>query len=511
MITAIVVSLSVYLLLLLLIGFRAGRRVHKNPESFFVADRQLTWLQEGLSIFSTAVPGAALLGAVGQFYGLGASFLGYAFGYALFAPVLYWLIGSRFRRIGAANHYQTQSDFLQDFFGSRVLGWIASAMGLSLLIPYFAINPIAVGQTMQNYTGLPYTIGVIIFMVLALSYALYGGLRAVADTDVYHGILLLLFFVVLIIGVVSVAGGLGDVFGPQNNDNLSIANPALGVAIFLPWLVQIGFTVVVAPDRSLRMFSARDDLNLRRGVILMASSLAFASAVYFITALALHLLISGSVENTDTAVLIGINERLPWLVPFFVVGIWGSSLAVASMQMLTIANLFVKDVLAPFDAWRARRASSAERGSSVEEQRQVMTARTVTIGRIVMLTAAFFSFIIAAGQPIFIFAIVGTVFGFWTQLGVVFLFGLFWRRTTKIGALSGLIVGLVLTATWTWVLPRPFGITAPGSLEALFTAAVIVVVSLLTYGRVDENTEHRERLRAIGEGRKDIAEGAHSK
>ena len=116
-----------------------------------------------------------------------------------------------------------------------------------------------------------------------------------------------------------------------------------------------------------------------------------------------------------------------------------------------------------------------------------------------MIAAAGFSLLIAAGQPVFIWSIIGLVFAIWIHLGVIYLLGLFWRRTTKIGVICGLVVGLVLTIVWNFILPRPFGIAVPGPLEALFTAAVIVVVSLLTYGRVAENIERREKIRDIGE------------
>jgi solute:Na+ symporter, SSS family len=495
MTTEILALIIGYLVILLIIGFRAGRHVIKEPESFYVADRKLNWLQEGLSIFSTAMPGAALLGTVGQFYKLGSGFLGYAFGYVLLAPALYCLVGSRFRRLGARFKWQTQADFLREYFGgehfsSKALGWISTVMGIVFLIPYLSISPIAVALTMQTYLGIPYSLGVVIFVIIATSYAAYGGLRSVANTDVYHGILLLLFFVAFTVGTIAVAGGFAHVATASvNRQYLSVGSPAIWALLFVPWIVQTGFNPIVAPDRSLRMFSVRDDMNLRRGAILMGTTLGFAALAFFTVSLALHLLAPGT-SNSDKAVLDGLTNGAGWLIPFFIVSVWASSLAVVSMQLLTVANLFTKDVLPLFNR--------ATAGDPAGQKDEGATSRVVRVGRIVMVVTAGLAVGFAVRKPIYIFSIVGTVLNFWTQLGVVFLFALFWRRTTRLGALSGVLIGIAVVVISTWVVPAP-SVVLPGTIGALANSLTILTVSLLAKGAATESSE-RTAMRMVVRG-----------
>ena len=63
-----VVILSIYLVLILAIGFYSGRGAGKDAESFFVANRNLNWLQESMAVFTTIAPAGALLGTIGLFY-----------------------------------------------------------------------------------------------------------------------------------------------------------------------------------------------------------------------------------------------------------------------------------------------------------------------------------------------------------------------------------------------------------------------------------------------------------
>ena len=82
MILPTVTILAAYLAIILAIGFRSGRGIERNSESFFVANRHLNWLQESMAVFTTAAPAGALLGTTGLFYSAGADMLGYLIGYA---------------------------------------------------------------------------------------------------------------------------------------------------------------------------------------------------------------------------------------------------------------------------------------------------------------------------------------------------------------------------------------------------------------------------------------------
>jgi Na+/proline symporter len=502
MIFWILSSLGVYLFFLLIIGVRAGRKTRDNPESFFVADRKLNWIQEGLSVYSTAIPGASLLAAVGQFYHLGTSFMGYSFGYGLAGPILYWVIAYRLRRIGVVYKLQTQSDFARLFWGSKPLGWIVSTLGIVMLIPFLSILPIAVGLSMKQFTGLPYSFGVGLFLVVSLSYALYGGLRAVADTDVYHGILLFVFVPVLIFLVVHAAGGFGVVWSAPVNQSVIATSSKVGLVVFIPWFIQLTATTSVGPDRALRMFSVKDERNLRYSVLLIAFTVGLTSALFFIEGLALRVLESPATTSVNAAPLLAIDHiavSYPWLIPCFLVTVWGGSLAVGSVQMLTFANLVVKDGYIP---WKAKqKTADAEQKfgrkgpAGIVIPTKEAAHETVLVGRFSMIVIGVLATIMAFIPIPNLFTVVAMVLGLWIQMLPMLFLGLFWKKTTTTGILSGIIVGIALALIWTWVLPAPFGTGQPGSIALIVNFVVVFAVSLVTRNSQKEVAKREELLK----------------
>ncbi len=59
-------------------------------------------------------------------------------------------------------------------------------------IPYLALQPMAAGYALEELVGLPYLYGCVLVTAIILLYTLRGGLRAVAWTDLFQG--LLMFF-----------------------------------------------------------------------------------------------------------------------------------------------------------------------------------------------------------------------------------------------------------------------------------------------------------------------------
>ena len=72
--------------------------------------------------------------------------------------------------------------------------------------------------------------------------------------------------------------------------------------------------------------------------------------------------------------------------------------------------------------------------------------------------------------------------GFGATFGPLMLFSLFWKRTTKWGALAGMLSGGIMVFVWKYLIAPMGGVLAIYELLPAFliSAAFIVVVSLLT-------------------------------
>ncbi len=480
MILGTISILGIYLVIIFAVGIFSGRGAGKDAESFFVANRQLSWLQESMSVFTTMIPAAALVGTIGLFYSGGANMLGYLISYSFLLPLTYWYIGSRLRRLGRLKGYQTQAAFVGVFYQSAYLRWAVAVAGIIFSVPIILSQVVSLGYLLNYYTGLPYGAAVLIFVAVSVGYTLKGGLRAVANTDILHGVLLLLFLVGAIIVIVGHAGGIMNVL---NTPKATVSSSGPGMQIFFAWTFYVGLATCVQPDRAFRMYAVRDESNFRRGVVIGGAMTTLCSLSFLLIALAVNRLAPG-LKHTDATLVTGLGLAAPWLIPWFVMNAWGGGMSSFTAGLLSITNIFIKDI---FEPWYAGQGKSV----SVEQRNKI----TINASRIFILLLALLSLLVSAYPLPFIWALINLTVGGLLQFLPMFLFGFLWRGFTRSGAISGWTLGVVCMCLWSFVLKPPLGPLA--GVDALIVNILISLgVSLL----LPESTaikDARDLLRAL--------------
>ena len=105
------------------------------------------------------------------------------------------------------------------------------------------------------------------------------------------------------------------------------------------------------------------------------------------------------------------------------------------------------------------------------------------VSRIAMAVITIIAMIIAWDSNSTIFGITSFAWaGFGATFGPLMLFSLFWKRTTQIGAIAGMLSGGIMVFFWELVINPLGGIWSIYSLlpAFIFSSIVIFVVSLLT-------------------------------
>jgi Na+/proline symporter len=472
--------LAVYLVCILAVGFYSARGAGKDAESFFVANRQLNWLQESMAVMTCAIPAAALVGTIGLFYAAGANMLGYLLGYAFFLPLTYWFIGSRLRRLGRVRGYQTQGVFIGDFYQSQYLRWAVTLAGIIFSVPIMMSQVVSVSYLLNTYTGLPYPASVLFFVLVSAVYTLKGGLRAVANTDIFHGVLLLIFLIAAIITIVFHAGGIAHVL---DTPKAAVSTSGPGMMLFFAWLFYVGLAPCVQPDRAFRMFSVRNEINFRRGAVMSGAMIAFCSFSFLIIGLAVGSFAPG-IKNTDSTLVTGLGLAAPWLIPWFVMNAWGGGMSAFTSGMLSVSNIFIKDI---FEPWYVRRGNAV---SELQHNRLVIITARGCIVFLALVSAA-----IAAYPPPFIWALINVTVGGLLQFFPMFLLGFLWRRITSLGAALGWTAGVIFMCLWTFVLKPPLGPLA--GVDALIVNFIVVIIVSLVVPETKEVKDAREAMRTL--------------
>ena len=187
--------LVVYFLTVLCIGLIARTRWKSTPETYFLADRKLGTVILLGTMVATNFSAFTVFGTSGAGYRDGYAFfpiMGFGTG---FMALTFWILGRKIWQVGRAHGIVTPPELVQKMYQSSFLSVLFALVMIVFTIPYLALQPMAAGYALEELVGLPYLYGCMLVTAIILLYTLRGGLRAVAWTDLFQG--LLMFFLLL--------------------------------------------------------------------------------------------------------------------------------------------------------------------------------------------------------------------------------------------------------------------------------------------------------------------------
>ena len=190
-----------------------------------------------------------------------------------------------------------------------------------------------------------------------------------------------------------------------------------------------------------------------------------------------------SPEAENVFILLSTNLLPPLLAGFVMAGILAATISSSDSYLLIAASAFAKNI---YQGLFRRKASDRE---------------VLNISRITLLLIAVVAIVIALDENSVIFTIVSFAWaGFGATFGPLMLFSLFWKRTTRAGAIAGMLGGAGMVFVWN-LLVRPLG----GLWDIyellpafIFSSLCIVVVSLLT---PQPSREIQREFEEVQEGR----------
>ncbi|HHX39045.1 MAG TPA: sodium/solute symporter [Armatimonadetes bacterium] len=470
----------VYVALMLGIGYYCMRRT-RTVSDFFLAGRNLgPWMSAfayGTSYFS-AVLFVGYAGRLGWGFGLNALWI--AAGNVLFGSVLaWWIFAGPTRRMTARLDALTMPEFLGARFGSPFLKFASALVIFIFLVPYSASVYQGLSLLFEMNLGIPYGLAVGFLAFLTGVYLIMGGYLALAVTDFLRGIIELAGVVVMVLFVVHLAGGMSMTVSVLSRPEMA---PALSAAGPFPgWVVLWSLVFVTSvgpwglPQMVQKFYSIKSEADVKRAmVVASAFALVLSFGAYFTGALT-HLFYYTPVEGVPApAGMTPVPENLDDLMPHFLthyVPAWVSMvilLLVFSASMSSLSSL----VLVSSSAIAVDLYAGLRRDASKES---IMLLMRVLCGVFVAI-----SLVMALKKVDFI---VNLMVISWGALAGAFLapycFGLFWKRTSKAGAIAGMVSGL---ATMVLIYSKYGGPGVPvaGAMGIVVPVIVVPLVSLLT-------------------------------
>lgn len=441
----------------------AGRRLGVWVVSFSErASGESAWLLIGL-------PGVALAGGFSAFWTAIGCICGILFS---------WTVIARKLRVDSEKY---DSLTIPDYFESRysdsshLVRIISIVIIMFFFTAYVAAQFQAAGKVLNIMFDLPPFTGMLIGAVIIVVYTVMGGFLAVAWTDLFQGIIMLITLTVLPIVVLYEIGGLGSMTHGIEAVNSSLVSMTQGTSGWLAVSVilgglGVGLGYMGQPHLVIRFMAIKDAELLRRGTLIAGvwALLAFTGAVLIgLTAIARF----GSSDLVATLGLTDVEQIMPYMVkmyfPAWIAGILISG-AIAAMMSTADSQLILCTSAVSEDIYHQLINKNAPQGRLLAISR----IATFVIGVIALLLAY------SAEQLVYWMVLFA-----WAGLGSAFgpplLLSLWWKRTTKPGVVAGMVTGTVVVIVWYFVpaLKGSLYEMIPGFFSSLLA---VMVVSLLT-------------------------------
>ena len=446
---------------------------HKSAKDYFLAGNTLPWWAIGASLIAANISAEQIIGMSGSGYAMGLAIASYEW----MAAITLILVGKYLLPIFLKHGIYTMPQFLEQRYDHRV----RIVLAVFWLAVYVFVNLTAVlwlgSLALNTVAGVPVQTALILLGAFALAYSLYGGLKAVAFTDIIQVVLLVLGGLIIVaLTLDKVSGGEGVIAGfveltrvapekfdmilsPDNEHYMSL--PGLSVLVGGMWIMNIsywGFNQYIIQ----RALAAKSVAEAQKGIAFAAFLKLLMPVIVVLPGIALFAL-NSDLSSPDQA-----YPSAMTLLPSGLKGLVFAALLAAIVSSLasmsnSISTLFTMDLLPSL-------RSADKQGDPVKVGRTVAVIAMV----LAMLTA----------EPLLgkfdqAFQYIQEFTGFFTPgIVVIFLLGMFWKKTTAAGALAAAVGSVALSFLFKMVWPELPFIDRVG-LVFLIAAGLAIIVSLI--------------------------------
>lgn len=472
---------------------RDKKGTEKSAEDYFLAGKSLPWWAIGTSLIAANISAEQFIGMSGAGFASGLAIASYEW----MAAITLLIVGKYFLPIFIQKGIYTIPEFVEKRYSTE----LKTILAIFWIALYTFVNLASVlylgSLALEGIMGVPMIYGIIGLATFSAAYSLYGGLSAVAWTDVIQ-----VFFLVLgglfttYLALNAISGGEGWVAGfhelldkapdrfhmilsPDNPEYKNL--PGIWVLVGGLWVANIyywGFNQYIIQ----RALAAKSLREAQKGIVLAAFLKLLIPFIVVVPGIAAYIL----VNDPEALAQLGVaasehlpqksDEAYPWLLQMLPTGMKG--IAVAALTAAIVSSLasmlnststiFTMDV---YKAYIHQRPS----------QKQMVTS-----GRISATVALVIASVIAPvlGGIDQAFQFIQEYTGLVSPgILAVFILGLFWKKATNMAAITGALASIGIAfafklTTLPWM--HQMGLTA------VITALIIVLISLFSSGGKDD-------------------------
>ncbi|MBE6762098.1 MAG: sodium:solute symporter [Ruminococcaceae bacterium] len=481
-----IIMLVVFFAVMLGVGFYC-RKNSTDVNGFVLGGRNvgpwLTAFAYGTSYFSAVV----FVGYAGQFgwkYGVAATWAG--IGNAILGSLLAWkVLGRRTRVMTQHLDSATMPQFFEKRYQSGGLKLLASAVIFIFLIPYTASLYNGLSRLFEMaFPQVEYAYFVIIMAVLTAVYVIAGGYMATAINDFIQGVIMIGGIIAVIIAVLNSQGGFSEALSKLG----AISDSAAGIeagelsSFFGPDPINLLGVVLLTslgtwglPQMVQKFYAIKNEGAIKKGTVISTIfALIVAGGCYFLGGFGRlftpDLAADGSVIF-DSIIPNMLSNLSPILIGVVIVLVLSASMSTLSSLVMASSSTLTLDFI------------KGKIAKNLSEKKQVFIMRVLIV--VFIAISAFIAIMQHQSNVTFIAQLMGISWGALAGAFLApFLYGLYWKRTTKaavwvniIFSTVFMIANMLVKSAFPTILQSPINAGAFCMLAGLI---IVPVVSLLT-------------------------------
>ncbi len=435
-------NFSAILPLLIFMAFMVGISifVRKNQAeknflgNYFVGNRELGGFVLAMTTVATYSSVSSFVGGPGMAYQIGFGWIYMAVVQVTAIFLVLGIFGKRVAILARKFNAVTVVDIIRARFNSNFLAAISAFVIVLFFCGTMTAQFVGGAKLFSAVTGYTYETGLILFGLVVVIYTSIGGFRAVALTDTFCALVMMVGIILLLNFVLQAGGGYSaimeslEINHPEMFEPFSFGKMPWGI-YFTQWLL-VGICTIALPQSVVRGISYKNTQGLHSAMLIGTVVVGFMNIGINFTGILAHGILPGNPADyggVDNIIPTTIATVMPKnLVGLAIIGPLAASISTISGLLIVASSAIVKDIYLHY-----------KKNADNKNLKILSVATTAIIGGIV--------FVIALTPPSLIWLINMFAFGgletafFW-----ILIFGLFWKKANKLGAELSMIGGTII-------------------------------------------------------------------
>ncbi|MBU9722923.1 MULTISPECIES: sodium/pantothenate symporter [Bacillaceae] len=445
----VLISLFVFIAIIFIVGLWSSRNVNRKESTFlqeyFLGSRELGGFILAMTMVATYGSASSFLGGPGAAYTQGLGWVLLAMSQVATGYFVLLILGKKFAIMARRYDAITLTDFLRKRYNSKAVVILSAISIIIFLFSAMTAQWVGGAWLIESLTGLSYTSALFVFAIAVLIYVIIGGFRAVVITDTIQGVVMVVGTLIILVGTIIAGGGISNIMNDLVTENPNLITPfghdgGLTPAYVSSFWILVGVGVVALPQVAVRAMSYKNAKAMHRSLIVGTIVVGFIMLGMHLIGVFARPILPGIEVADQVMPLITLEVLPPWLAGIVLAAPLAAIMSTVDSLLLLVSSAVVKDVYLNY----------VKPDATMRRVKQVSFGVTAVLGVLV--------FGLALSPPdlliwLNLFAFGGLEAAFIWPL----IFGLYWQRANKSGALASMVAGVASYILIHNFWPHPFG------------------------------------------------------